>query len=620
MKPIRQAQGEPIRPPQGKQTMEQKLPWWYFALIALFLALATFLRLWYLDRIPTGLVSDELDYVLNAKAIYHTGGSIISQDWSPLSLTTVPNEIPKAEFPYIISLPFVGPFGLSIITARIGYALMSILYVLLLAATASVFFGPWVGLISGFMAAINPWSVYYGRTAYDVPIAITGYLAALFILAKYKGPTLLLALIPLFIGFYSYIGTKVLFLPFVGVSLVGVWLLKHKRRETVWLAIVGVVSAAMFGYFVLHLRNLDANVRVNQLFTPYDQSIVRDVDGQRRLTLASPLTRLFANKPVVYAKAAMIKFFGAFSPSILFTNGEGIATFSLWEHGLFYPVDALFLLIGIGVLFQTAPGLLVLFGILIAVATLPSVLSTVGTTYVHRASLMYPLLTMLIGYGVVSTAGLVRKSRRLWLIAAIALIYIIAVINFSYLYYFRFPYYNSESFGLSQRVYSRYMTLANAQNTPVVNISASSSVGYYRNFLFYNNIPSADTIPGIRKAFRDKSYTWGLSSFMDTCPSASDIARGNTTYILSETSPCKEQFIKRPMIAIPTLADGGTLYMIFNDHLCGQYALPAYPSGFTIDDFDIEKLPEKQFCERFVIRYSQPLYLPQDKNGSWLTP
>ena len=42
------------------------------------------------------------------------------------------------------------------------------------------------------------------------------------------------------------------------------------------------------------------------------------------------------------------------------------------------------------------------------------------------------------------------------------------------------------------------------------------------------------------------------------------------------------------MIAIPTLADGGTLYMIFNDHLCGQYALPAYPSGFTIDDFDIE--------------------------------
>ena len=73
------------------------------------------------------------------------------------------------------------------------------------------------------------------------------------------------------------------------------------------------------------------------------------------------------------------------------------------------------------------------------------------------------------------------------------------------------------------------------------------------------------------------------------------------------------------MIAIPTLADGGTLYMIFNDHLCGQYALPAYPSGFTIDDFDM-KLPEKQFCERFVIRYSQPLYLPQDKNGSWLTP
>ena len=193
-------------------------------------------------------------------------------------------------------------------------------------------------------------------------------------------------------------------------------------------------------------------------------------------------------------------------------------------HGLFYPVDALFLLIGIGVLFQTAPGLLVLFGILIAVATLPSVLSTVGTTYVHRASLMYPLLTMLIGYGVVSTAGLVRKSRRLWLIAAIALIYIIAVINFSYLYYFRFPYYNSESFGLSQRVYSRYMTLANAQNTPVVNISASSSVGYYRNFLFITISLRLIRSPVSAKRF-GTSRTHGDYRHLDTCPSASDIAR-----------------------------------------------------------------------------------------------
>lgn len=608
-----------IRPTAGKLQNAPRLPWWYFAFAATFLVLATFFRLWLLDRIPTGIVGDELDYVLNAKAIYHTGGSIITKDWSPLSLTTVPDEIPKAEFPYVISLPFVGPFGLSLFTARVGYAIVSVLYVLLVAFCASAFFSPWVGLVAGFMAAINPWSIYYGRTAYDVPIAITGYIAALYILAKWKGPKLLLALIPLFIAFYSYIGTKVLFLPFVIVSVVGVWLTVHKRRETIWLAIVGVVAASMFGYFVVHLRTLDANERVNQLFTPFNQTVVNDVDGQRRMTLASPLTRIFANKPVVYTKTALIKFFGAFSPSILFTNGEGIATFSLWEHGLFYPVDALFLLVGIGVLFGSSPSLLTFFGILIALSTLPSVLSTAGTTYVHRSSLMYPLLTILISYGIVSLAERIRSSWRTWFVGITVIIYVVAVINFSYLYYFRFPYYNSEAFGLSQRIYSRYMAIANEKGIPVVNISGSS-VGYFRNFIFYNNIPSQETIPAIRNAFKDKSFSWGLSSFSDSCPTTTDIRSGNTAYILSDTSPCKELFIKKPMLAIPTLADGGSLYMIFNDRVCGQYALSNYPSGFTIGDFDVEKLSEKQFCERFIIRYSQPLYMPQDKNGSWVTP
>lgn len=611
---------KPKKPLPGAQTKKPTLPWWYFGLLVCVLGIAVFLRLWYLDRVPTGLVSDELDYVLNAKAIYHTGSSITSKDWSPLSLTTVPDEIPKAEFPYIISLPFVGPLGMSIFTARIGYALMSVVYVLLVAATATAFFTPWVGLVAGFVAAINPWSIYYGRTAYDVPIAITGYLAALWILAKYKGPKLLFAIIPLFIGFYSYIGTKVLFIPYVGASLIGVWLLVHKKRETLWLVLIGIISVLIFGHFLINLKSLDANERVNQLFTPFAQSIVSAVDGQRRLTLESPLTMIFANKPVVYLKATMVKFFGAFSPSILFTNGEGIATFSLWEHGLFYPIDALFLLIGIGLLFHASPWILTLFLILMAVSTLPSVLSTAGTTYVHRSSLMYPLITILIAYGMESSVRLLKKHWRAIMLAAIALAYLFSVINFAYLYYFRFPYYNSESFGLSQRIYSRYMTLANTKGVPVVNISASSSVGYFRNYLFYTDAISKESVPAIRNAFATKNFTWGASSFVDTCPTADEVREGKSSYILSDTSPCKELFIKQPMIAIPTLSDGGTLYMIFNDKVCGQYALSSYPSGFTIDDFDIENIPEKLFCERFLIRYSQSLYLPQDKNGRWLKP
>lgn len=582
----------------------------YYGGIVIIFLIAAFLRLWYLDRIPTGIVADELDYVLNAKAIYHTGGSIITERWSPWSLTTVPTEVPKAELPYLVSLPFVGPFGLSIFTARIGYALLSIVYVGVIMGLAYSLFGPWVGLASGLVAAINPWSVYYGRTAYDVPIAITAYMTALYLLVRLRGPALLLTIIPLFIAFYSYIGTKVLFIPFVAVTLIGSWVLFHKRKNTRWFVMVGIFSIVLFSSFLLHLRTSDANQRFNQLFTPFDATIATNVDSQRRLTLSSPLTSLFANKPVVYLKETMIKFFGAFSPSILFTNGEGIATFSLWEHGLFYPIDAVFLLIGLGALFTVSLPVLLLLVSIVGIATLPSVLSTVGTTYVHRSSLMYPIFTVLIGYGIVAVIQWATPRWRASLSIIVLMLYMLLVANFTYLYFFRFPYYNSESFGLSQRIYSRYSVLADAHTIPVDHITYSA-VGYFRNYLFYANIPSTSTIPAIRNAFTTNTYVWNNTAFTKTCPTKEDIDSGMTTYILSNTSPCKQLFIKRPMVTIPSLSDGGTLYMIFNDRLCGQYALSSYPTGFTIGDFAVEKLPEKQFCERFIIRYTQPLYLPQ---------
>ncbi|HLD25071.1 MAG TPA: hypothetical protein VJB96_04100, partial [Patescibacteria group bacterium] len=138
-----------------KRPKEPMLPWLARVLIICFLALAAFLRIWLLDRIPSGIVMDEFDYVLNAKFVYHTGTNIYN-NWSPWSLTTVPNEIPKGELTYLVSLPFVGPMGFSLFWARIGFALLSIAAVAILYGIAATLFGPWVGVATGFMAAINP--------------------------------------------------------------------------------------------------------------------------------------------------------------------------------------------------------------------------------------------------------------------------------------------------------------------------------------------------------------------------------------------------------------------------------------------------------------------------------
>lgn len=601
-------------PNSSKKQRDNPRRWIYGLCIFGIVVVAAFLRIWYLDRIPTGVVSDETDYILNAKATYETGGSILSPRWSPLSLTTVPGEIPKAELPYILSIPFVGPFGLSLFTSRIAYALVSVGYVLIVLGIAHILLGPEVGLVAGLVAAINPWSVYYGRTAYDVPIAITGYLLAFYLLLRLKGSNLLWSIIPFLIGFYSYIGTKVLFIPYAFVTLWTAWSIHHKKKQATWFVVIGVILTLVFINYVLHLKSLDANARVSQLFTPFDATVAQNVDLERRLTLASPLTSLFTNKLVIYTKQVIIKFFGAFSPSLLFTNGEGIATFSLWEHGLFYPIDALFLIIGICVLFMTQPILLSALGGIIATSALPSVLSTAGTTYVHRSSLMYPFFTIIIAYGLVHTIRWAKiKQIKSPVLVAISLIYMLFTVNFVHLYFFRFPYYNSESFGLSQRIFTRYTTLAALHHIPVTHITGSI-VGYFRSYIFYANVPTKQTIPKIRDAFATNIFHWDNATFTTTCPTQSEIAAANSTYILSDTSPCKPLFSQKSMVVIPNLSDGGTHYMIFNDRMCNAYTLSPYPTGFTIDDFLVENLSEKQFCQRFVIRYKQPLYMPEEKN------
>jgi hypothetical protein len=269
-------------------------------------------------------------------------------------------------------------------------------------------------------------------------------------------------------------------------------------------------------------------------------------------------------------------------------------------------------------LFATAPLLMIWFALLIAVSTIPSIFSVVGTSYVHRSSFMYPLMTILVSYGIVETVKRFIPSIQKIMAICFVLLYVGLTANFVYLYFFRFPYYNSESFGLSQRLYSYYAILAEQSRTPVINLTESPEL-YFRNYVFYRNAIQHNTVSTIRARFLSGNYSWKNAEFRKQCPTKKEVDNGTTAYILSNTSPCKELFIDRPMTVIPSLSNGGTLYMIFNDVVCQNYALSAYPTGFTTNDFLVEHLSREQFCTKFVIRYTNPLYQPQTREGNWIS-
>lgn len=564
--------------------------------IFILIILSSLLRFVWLDRLPIGINGDELDYVLNAKALAITG-SDISGLWSPFSLSTPPNEVPKAELPYLIISPFVGLSPLSLFSARFPYALFSVLFVLLLYLISSRLFSPNIGFIVGLVASINPWAIYFGRTAYDLPIAVYLYFLAFYLLLITKKNIIFFAFIPFFLAFFSYIGTKIIYLPFLIICIIYAWV-NAKRKYTKKYLLFFLICLVPLLFFIFNLKFNPVSYRAGDLISLEDPVLANQVDSERRLSIPTPLTIIFSNKPSLLAKQVLNNYLGVFSTGYLFLYGENSPFISLWYHGIYYYIDFFFLLVGFCTLFAKQRKIFLLFVSIILISPLPSIMSNVGISYSIRASIMFPIFIIFIGYGIWQVISF-KNSRAYKIISSgiILLVYFVLLLNYINILFFRNPIYNSEAFGFSGREVVKYIQLAKKTDQKVLFIDKSSVFVpyFFKQYIFYANRYDKKTAPYIAQAIKNNSYS--IDNFQITeCPKAID---KDTIIIAVPDSPCKILSSLNPL-SISRLADGGSIYSIYNDTICSKYNLNKYPSNITLKDFKIEELSEKTFCEKFI--------------------
>jgi len=91
------------------------------------------------------------------------------------------------------------------------------------------FFGSRVGVIAGLIAAINPWLIYIGRTDYEQVPATLFFLMGIYILLKAKGWKILWSIPVLYLAFYSYIATKLIFLPLIAIVILYCYFANKKQ-------------------------------------------------------------------------------------------------------------------------------------------------------------------------------------------------------------------------------------------------------------------------------------------------------------------------------------------------------------------------------------------------------
>lgn len=566
---------------------------WYF--IGLLIAACLF-RIFLLGNVPTGVSNDELDYILNAKSVF-LQQSDISNTWNPFSLTTPKSSFPQAEIaPLIMALP-IGILPLSLFFSKLSYALISIGTIIIIYLIAKRLFDQKVAVIAGLIASVNPWLIFFGRTAYDTPLAIFFYLFALYILLVARKWYILVAF-PLFLlGFYSYIGTKLILIPFVAITSYYSWRFINNKKYTKQYLILATLCLMLLFSYIIQTFTSGKN-RVSEISNPFMPSITTTVDYQRKQSLDTPFNGIFSNKFTVFTDYSIEKYINTFSPNFLFLSGDAKPQFSLWEHGVFYLIDGFFIIIGLYFLFKKYKKEAVLFSSLLLLAPLPSLISNVGTSYAIRSMLMAPLLLILAGMGVKYIIDTVKpKTFKTLTVCLIIIFYLFQILNFLNIYLLRNPIYNSESFNFSSRELAKYLSLTHQnKNIYVVNGDPKSPLKHY---LFYTNSLNRKMLGDIALMYKNKKYQIGNIHFI-TCQQIPNNL-GSDLLIYESSSRCKN-LPGGKLLSIGQLSDSGSIQDIVNDTACSKHNLKQYISGLSFTDLNIEKQTEKEFCEKYIIR------------------
>ena len=566
-----------------------------FLPLFLIIVLASVLRLLWLDKVPSAIGGDELTYIVNAKAMFLTG-SDISGAWNPLSafIFNYPAyTTPQAELPYFLFAPIVGFFNFSLLAARITEALFSIGSVVVIYFLGKELFGKRAGILAGFIAAINPWLIYAGRSSYEMTFAMFFYCLGLYLLLKLKGWQILWSIPVFYLAFYSYIATKLIFIPFVLTAIIYCYFIVNKKqflKQYLIVASLSVILVLVYAFVLMH----SSSSRLGEIFTSNTPSLMNQVDDIRKITMQSPLKNIFENKLTEYLIALVTKTFNITAFNYLFLTGDNF--FSLYRNGLFYIVDALFLLFGLAAAYKRKATVFFFLACLSLLALVPHIFhSSSLDNFTPHITLLFPLLIILIAVGIDEILALCKNKRLFYAVLSIVIgLYAVSVLYFSNIYFFQFPL--QGVFDFHVRLFSKYAVLAK-QNKQQILVYSPKSSDIFKKYLFYSNSYNKDTTEQVKSIYKLDKFSFQSIRFLG-CDNTIDPTKTNNIIIYDFNCGSLKKDYKR--VVIPRLSDGGQSYDIFNDKICQKYNLKGYPADLKISDFSIENQTTQKFCETFI--------------------
>lgn len=585
-------------------------------LTVILFAIALSIRLFRTDIFPAAFSHDELNYLINSLSIAWSGWGKTG-DWSPLSLTPV--EPTLAELPAVFIAPFFYlPFSWSV-AARVPFLLMGLTIPVWVALISyRITKSSTAAYMSWVLALFNPWLWQMSRLTFDSVFSLWFYLLGIAIYLSSSGKKRWWSLVPFTLGFYCYQGLKLL-LPPIAVSLVwyDLWsqrlisfnnlfkLRWWKQQLSNLVFVLSVLILFSFYFFFQYSAQQNSQSKLSgQLLTPNSDIVVEAVQNDRRLALSTPTNKLFINKYVQWGKEVLNRYLTVFGTHELFYEvSASSSSFVVWNHGMFYLISGLLALLGCHYLLQQKkyPALVLLVSLLM-ISGLPSAVNERVWLF-FRSAFVVPVVIILAGKG---ATFIWEKSRFLFMVLLIG--YALAVINFGFLYFVRYPVYAAEDIFFSPRLLSDYVRRLPAQTK--VLIFDDEPEFTFSSYVFYNHLFTAKNTNELQQRFDNKNYSWGNVQVRDCIPSDIDIEQ-SVVFIVDTTvpvcnssdgkpaviSPEIEQKIAGRTVYIKSIKDSGTDFTIFGDSLCSDQELSTYIYPHQVSQFEFDKLSDSDFCQ-----------------------
>ncbi len=405
------------------------------------LVIASLLRVWNLGNVPPSLTPDEASLGYNAYSILKTGKDEYGKLF-PIIFKSFGDY--KPGFYVYLTVPFVAILGLTEYAVRLPSVLSGVVSVYLIYLIAKKLFDDEkLALSSALIAAINPWSIFFSRGAWEVNVALSLTLAGIyfFFVSMEKSKYLFFSVVSFALTLVTYQGAKLS--TGIVVAILGClhWreLIKIKGKALLYSLVVGfVISIPIIMSF---FQGGTGRLTVFSVFSyPRPKEYIQAFLNEGNEKIGGLSYFIYHSEALNFTRGVLGRYFNHLSARFLFFEGDwGNPQHSSPYQGQLLLADVVLLIIGvIALLKQKFTKATLFIWLWLFLSPLPSILSRDQIHAVRALNMSVPLI-IILGFGMT----VILRLTKFWRVIFLG-VYSLTFIYFLDSYFVHLPVHNSE--------------------------------------------------------------------------------------------------------------------------------------------------------------------------------